>query len=275
MFPNIAEPPKCPVKMYKLYRANRPQNMSHEDSPFFLGINRNGKSSQWYRSQPMGNDTLGSIMKRMCVAAGLRGKHTNHSVRKTTMTNLVQANIDSNPSCQLSSHKNVNSVNRYAVASKFQQKEMCNVLQNPDESSYMLALPGPSREARVVPVSRGRSAGANVSNSAAVSSSYQFGLNKSRMFAGAVFNGPVLFHFHKHQYVQLAICNSVKSQICTWNWAGAALWITLSTSIGLHLACVTNGIQQLMRKCANLSHLLLWLNLRVVGGWGNAYWSLK
>ena len=79
MFPNLAEPSKCPVRMYKLYRANRLQNMSHEDSPFFLGINRNGKSSQWYRSQPMGHDTLGSIMKRMCVPAGLRGKHTNHS----------------------------------------------------------------------------------------------------------------------------------------------------------------------------------------------------
>ena len=197
MFANLAEPSKCPVKMYKIDRANRPQNMSHEDSPFFLGINRNGKSFQWYRSQPMGHDTLGSIMKRMCVVAGLRGKHNNHSVRKTMMTNWVQANIDSNLICQLSGHKNVNSVNGYAVASKFQQK-MCNVLQNPDESSNMLALPGPSREARVVPVSRGRSACTNVSNSTVVLSSYQVGLNKSSMFAGAVFNGPVHFHFHKH-----------------------------------------------------------------------------
>ena len=144
---------------------------------FFLGINRNGKSSQWYRSQPIGHDTLGSTLKRMCVAAGLRGKHTNHSVRKTMMTNLVQTNIYSNLICQLSGRKNVNYVNRYAVASKFQQKEMCNVLQNPDESSNMLALPGPSREARVVPVSRGRSACTVVSNSTAVSSSYQVGLN--------------------------------------------------------------------------------------------------
>ena len=78
----LLSPLKCPVKMYKLCRANRLQNMSHEDSPFFLGINRNDKSSQWYRSQPMGHDTLGSIMTRMCVAAGLRGKHTNHYVRK-------------------------------------------------------------------------------------------------------------------------------------------------------------------------------------------------
>ena len=75
---------------------------------------------------------------------------------------------------------------------------MCNVLPNPDESSNMLALPGPSCEARVVPVSRGRSPCTNVSNSAAVSSSYQVGLNKSSMFAGAVFNGPMHFHFHKH-----------------------------------------------------------------------------
>ena len=75
---------------------------------------------------------------------------------------------------------------------------MCYVLQNPYESSNMLALPGPSREARVVSVSRGRSPCTNVSNSAAVSSSYQVGLNKSSMFTGAVFNGPVHFHFHKH-----------------------------------------------------------------------------
>ena len=178
MFPNLAEPSKCQVRMYKLYRANMPQNMSHEESPFFLGIKRNGKSSQWYRSQPMGHDTLGSIMKRMCVVAGLLGKHTNHSVKKTMMTNLVQANIDSNLIYQLNGRKNVNSVNRYAVASKFQQKEMWNVLQNPDESSNMLALPGPSREARVVLVSCGRSPCTNVSNSAAVSSSYQVCLKR-------------------------------------------------------------------------------------------------
>ena len=78
------------------------------------------------------------------------------------MTNLVQASIDSNLICELNGHKNVNSVNRYAVASKFQQKEMCNVRQNPDESSNMLVLPGPSREAGVVPVSLGRSACTNV-----------------------------------------------------------------------------------------------------------------
>ena len=113
------------------------------------------------------------------------------------MTNLVQANIDSNLIYQLSGRKNVNSVNRYALASKLQEKEMWNVLQNPGESSNMLALHGSSREARVVPVSRGRSPCSNVSNSAAVSSSYQVGLNKSSMFAGAVFNGPVHFHFHK------------------------------------------------------------------------------
>ena len=114
MFLNLAEPPRCPVKIYKLYRANRPQNMSLDDSPFVLGINRNGKWSRLYRSQPMGHDTLGSIVKRICVAAGLRGKHTNHSVRKTIMTNLVQANIASNLICQLSGHKKVNSLNRYA-----------------------------------------------------------------------------------------------------------------------------------------------------------------
>ena len=64
-------------------------------------------------------------------------------------------------------------------------------LKRPDGSDY-------EPDSLIVWVSRGRSACTNASNSAVVSSSYLVTLNKSSMFVGAVFDGPVHFHFHKH-----------------------------------------------------------------------------
>ena len=83
--------------MKLFYHANRSPNMSHDDSHVFLEIKMDVGSSQ-YNSQPMGNDMMGSITKCMCVAAGagLRDKFSNHSMLRTIMTNLVEANIASN-----------------------------------------------------------------------------------------------------------------------------------------------------------------------------------
>ena len=94
--------------------------------------------------------------------------------------------------------KNVSSINRYAVAGRFQQRDMGYIPQNPDDLSSLLGLPGPSHEVHANPAARGHKAFANVSNSATVSPSNRVGLYMYRMFAGAVFNGPVYFYFHRH-----------------------------------------------------------------------------
>ena len=80
---NKSNPNKCPISVYKKFMSLRPPSMLDNDSPFFLGVNYSYKlktSAYWYKAQPMGENTLGGIMKKMCQEANIQGKKTNHSV---------------------------------------------------------------------------------------------------------------------------------------------------------------------------------------------------
>ncbi len=51
---------------------------------FLFTVNYNHLNDNiWYNKQMMGNDMINTIMKRMAATAGLSGKKTNHSARKT------------------------------------------------------------------------------------------------------------------------------------------------------------------------------------------------
>ena len=65
----------------------------------------------------------------MAKIANLKGKFTNHSLRRTCCTTLVRAGIPLTVVAQLTGHKNIGSLLRYTTASKNQQKEMCEILQ--------------------------------------------------------------------------------------------------------------------------------------------------
>ena len=107
--------------------------MAYQDSRFFLSVNHHSKKDPkkpWYTNQVMGHNRIGSIMKRMATHAGLDGKFTNHSVRRTACSQLVRAGIPLTVIAQLTGHKNIGSLLGYTTASKGQQREMANILMN-------------------------------------------------------------------------------------------------------------------------------------------------
>ena len=75
--------------------------------------------------QPLGKNTLTSFVWWL---GSIQVRKTNHSVRKTTVTALVDDNMPDTRIMQLSGHKNVQSNNSYSTASINQQKEMSNIL---------------------------------------------------------------------------------------------------------------------------------------------------
>lgn len=122
--------PRCPVATYMEYVKRRPEDMLEADSPFYLGIVRQVKDGIWYLRQAMGKNTLSEYVKTMCVEAGVQGRKTNHSARKTTVTALAHEKIPPTQIMQVSGHKNVQSINEYCSASLNQQQEMSHILSN-------------------------------------------------------------------------------------------------------------------------------------------------
>ena len=58
----------------------------------------------------------------------MSGKISNHSVRKTCIKTLLDSGVSYNTVAQLSGHKNVKSLDSYAVVSHAQQRELSKIL---------------------------------------------------------------------------------------------------------------------------------------------------
>ena len=86
MWGNYRMPERCPLYLYSEYARHRPYDMREPEAPFYLGINhkRGPTASCWYQRQAMGKNTLGTIVKETAERAGIRGKFTNHSTRRTS-----------------------------------------------------------------------------------------------------------------------------------------------------------------------------------------------
>ncbi|XP_069109889.1 uncharacterized protein KIAA1958-like [Argopecten irradians] len=119
----------CPVKMYKLYRTHRPQDLNVPEARFYLRpLSGNLQSETWYSHQPAGKTRLGQMMPRMAEQGQLQGRKVNHSTRKTFATSLVQAGVTPNEVAHLGGWKNVQSVNEYSVPSVEQQEQSSSIL---------------------------------------------------------------------------------------------------------------------------------------------------
>ena len=116
--------PRCPVIIFKEYLARRPPEMASADSPLYLASIVKPSSHIWFKKQPLGKNSLGSFMKSTSEAAGLSGKHTNHSVRRTMISTLRKENVEPLNIIAIAGQRNLKSLDSYSSTSTKQQKDM-------------------------------------------------------------------------------------------------------------------------------------------------------
>ena len=78
----------------------------------------------WYSRAPLRKNKIGELLTKAAKNAGLPGNVTNHSVRKTCISRLMDAEIPVNYVAQLSGHKNLKSLDSYKTASDDHQRKM-------------------------------------------------------------------------------------------------------------------------------------------------------
>jgi len=125
---------RCPVEFCKAFRSHRSEAILELDTPFYLAINPRRKPNDkvWYLDRPLGKNEIGKIPKDAFAAAKLDNTNkktvSNHSVRKTSVGRLFEADVQPNFVAQLSGHKNLKSLDSYHSASLKRQREMSAVL---------------------------------------------------------------------------------------------------------------------------------------------------
>ena len=125
---------RCPVLYYKLFKARRPQKVNSPESPFYLAVNHQTwrQSQVWYKSSPLITNKIGKFMSTAAKNAGLSAQNkkiSNHSVRKTSISRLLDAGVPENFVMQLSGHKNLQSLSSYKSASITHQRHMSDTLR--------------------------------------------------------------------------------------------------------------------------------------------------
>ena len=124
-------PERCPVIIFEHFIKERPESMCKPGSPFYLAINWNNWTtigSKWYKSQPLGINSINKFMKNISSNGELKGRKTNHSVRKTTVERLCQANVPDSTVIQVTGHRNIKSLNSYKKPSLNQQENISHLL---------------------------------------------------------------------------------------------------------------------------------------------------
>ena len=139
IYPNLENESRCPIKAYFKYKEVRPESMSEPDSPFYLAINhKKSDKSSWFKALSLGVNKLGSMLKRMLGKVGIHDSNlTNHSVRKTAITNLLDSGVDSTKIVKFSGHKNVSSIANYATVLNEQQCKMSHIWQRVPSTSIV------------------------------------------------------------------------------------------------------------------------------------------
>ena len=132
---------RCPIQWYKMFASHRPDAMKAVGSPFFLGIDHSKKSTDtlWYLCKGMGINSLSKILPNAKKQFQFPGNISNHSVRKTGIGRLLDANIPEIYVAQHSGMKNTDSLTSYKSANKDCQIRMSDILNNNWEPESQVA----------------------------------------------------------------------------------------------------------------------------------------
>ena len=142
----------CPVYLYKQYKQHRPKVSLEPGCRFYLGIKNDPNDDVWYRTQPLGKNTLSTVVQKATQVAEVPGRKTGHSARHTCLQTLLHSNIPTEQVMQISGHRNIKSVNEYSSASLQQQQVISDVLthfvsseeitpQLPDDTGLETTIP--------------------------------------------------------------------------------------------------------------------------------------
>ena len=128
---------RCPVSFYKKFSSHRPVEMNVPESPFYLAVSHSRRSNEevWYTKAPHGKNQIGKFLSTVAKNVDLHRegkKVTNHSVRKTCISRLLDANVPENLVAQLSGHKGTESLQSYKSTSAKHQKRMSLTLGRAD-----------------------------------------------------------------------------------------------------------------------------------------------
>ena len=129
--PNVA---RDPVRIYKKYISLMPSSLSCKS--FYLRPLRKPTSDCWYGDQPYGQKKTSQVVKSIMENAKISGRYTNHSLRRTAATRLLQAKVEEKIVKEITGHKS-DCVRMYQHTSDNLKRDACMSLYGLNPKHYV------------------------------------------------------------------------------------------------------------------------------------------
>ena len=138
---------RCLVKLYKIYRSRRPVTSLNPTDPLFLQVDKAnwmlGKT--WFKKISVGENRLGSILTEARKKFGMVGKKvSNHTVRKTGISRLLDGGIPETFVAQHEGMKSIDSLKSYKAPGEQHMVQMSHILDRYTSSTSTITHPTPT-----------------------------------------------------------------------------------------------------------------------------------
>ena len=133
---------RCPVALFKQFVERRPLKMRWS-GPFYLSFKRNRRLNDniRFKTLPMGEITISNMMKTTVAGTSLEESHkkfTNHSSRKTTVSKLKKAYVESSDIVKVTGHRSVQSLDDYNEADVEEQRRLFSAISERNDETPVL-----------------------------------------------------------------------------------------------------------------------------------------
>ena len=116
----------CPVSILDLYISKLPSNPKALYMQPLQAVPAD-QGKPWYKSTPMGVNTLKNMMPRVSEFAGLCNCYTNHSLRATAATRMFASGVPDKIIAEFTGHKSLKALQVYERTTIEQVKAACRV----------------------------------------------------------------------------------------------------------------------------------------------------
>ena len=119
---------QCHVSILDKYIAHLPPGAFQANAFYFRPLEKINPSKPWYSVQPLGRNTLSSMMKTISKEGGLLGNITNHSLRAYAASEMFQKGVPETLIMQRTGHKSLEALRKYESASDLQVARVSDTL---------------------------------------------------------------------------------------------------------------------------------------------------
>ena len=125
---------KCPVRILDLYLSKLPSHpKAFHLSPLPEVPTDPGKP--WYKTTPMGVNSLKTMMPRVSELAGLRNRYTNHSLKATAATRMFASGVPEKVIAEFTGHRSSKALQVYERTTDEEVKKAGLAISNQEESA--------------------------------------------------------------------------------------------------------------------------------------------